>query len=44
MKVSSAILLKTNVEKMSPFRLSTIFMKINESNHFLHDIDEKKGG
>ena len=37
-------LLKTNVEKMSVFRLSMIFMKTNELSHHLHDVDEKKGG
>jgi hypothetical protein len=36
-------LLKTNVEKMSIFRLSTIFMKTNELNHSCHHIDENKG-
>ncbi len=36
-------LLKTHVEKMSTFRLSTILMKTNEINHSLHDVDEKKG-
>jgi hypothetical protein len=36
-------LLKTNVEKMSVFRLSTILMKTNELNPSLHDVDEKKG-
>jgi len=36
-------LLKTNVEKMSLFSLSTIFMKTNELNPSLHDVDEKKG-
>jgi len=43
MKVSYAMLLKTNVEKMSVFRLSTIFMKTNELNTPLHDVDENKG-
>jgi len=36
-------LLKTNIEKMSAFRLSTIFMKTNELNHSFQDVDEKKG-
>ena len=36
-------LLKTNVEKMSIFRLSTILVRTNELNHFLHDVDENKG-
>ena len=35
--------LKTHIENMSVFRLSTIFMKTNELNHSLHDVDEKKG-
>jgi len=35
--------LKTHIETMSLFRLSTIFMKTNELEHSLHDIDEKKG-
>jgi hypothetical protein len=37
-------LLKTNVEKMSVVRLSIIFMKTNELNAPLHDVDEKKEG
>jgi hypothetical protein len=36
-------LFKTNVEKMSAFRLSRIFMKTNELNHAFQDVDEKKG-
>jgi hypothetical protein len=36
-------LLKTHVEKMSTFRLSTIFMKTKELNLSLHDVHEKKG-
>src|SRR5208337_1566935 len=36
-------LMKTNGEKMSVFRLSTMLMKTNELNHPLHDVDEKKG-
>jgi hypothetical protein len=43
MKPSFIKLLKTNVEKMSAFRLSIIFMKKNELNRYLHDVDEKKG-
>ena len=34
-------LLKTNIEKMSAFRLSTMLMKTNELNPSLHDVDEK---
>jgi hypothetical protein len=41
--LSFAKLLKTNAEKMSVFRLSTILMKPNELRHSLHDVDEKKG-
>jgi len=37
-------LLKTHVEKMSVFRLSTMLMKTNEIASSLHDVDEKKGG
>jgi hypothetical protein len=36
-------LMKTHVEKMSAFRLSTIFMKTKELNHSFHDVDEKEG-
>ena len=36
-------LLKTHIEKMSAFRLSMMFMKTNELNRSLHDVDEKKG-
>jgi len=36
-------LLKTNVEKMSVFRLSMMLMKTRELNRSLHDVDEKKG-
>jgi len=36
-------LLKTNVEKLSIFRLSTMLMKTNELNHSLHDVDERRG-
>jgi hypothetical protein len=35
-------LLKTHVEKMSAFRLSRMFMKKNELNPSLQDVDEKK--
>ena len=37
-------LLKTHVEKMSAFRLSIIFMKTNELEASLQDVDENKGG
>jgi hypothetical protein len=37
-------LLKTNVEKMAPFRLSRMLMKTNELNSPFQDVDEKKGG
>jgi hypothetical protein len=36
-------LLKTHIEKMSVFRLSTMLMKTRELNRSLHDVDEKKG-
>jgi len=36
-------LLKTHTEKMPVFRFSTIFMKTNELEYSLHDIDENKG-
>jgi hypothetical protein len=36
-------LLKTHVEKMSAFRLSTILMKTGELEPSLHDVDENKG-
>ena len=37
----AGMLLKTNVEKMSIIRLSTMLMKTNELNRSLHDVDEK---
>jgi hypothetical protein len=43
MRLMFSKLLKTNVEKMSVFSLSTILMKRNRLKHSLHDIDEKKG-
>ena len=43
MKVSLAMLLKTNIEKMSAFRLATMLMKTNDLNSVCHDVDEKKG-
>ena len=43
MKVTSIMLVKTNGEKMSIFCLSTILMKTNELNHYLHDVIENKG-
>ena len=36
-------LLKTHVEKMSVFCLSTMLMKTHELNPSLHDVDENKG-
>ena len=36
-------LLKTHVEKMSTFRLSTILMKTNQLSHSFHDVDENEG-
>jgi hypothetical protein len=36
------MLLKTHIEKMSIFPLSTIFMKTNELQFKLHDINENK--
>jgi hypothetical protein len=43
MQPSFAMLLKTNVENMSLFRLATMLMKPNELKHSCHDVDEKKG-
>ena len=37
-------LLKTNIEKMSAFRLSIMLMKTSELNRSLHYVDEKKEG
>jgi hypothetical protein len=37
-------LLKTHIENMSVFRLSTMLMKTNELKPSLHDVDENKGG
>jgi hypothetical protein len=37
------MLLKTNVEKISAFRLSTMLMKRKELKPSFHDVDEKKG-
>ena len=39
----AGMLLKTNVEKMSIFSLSTMLMKTHELIVSLHDVDEKKG-
>jgi hypothetical protein len=36
-------LLKTDIEKMSIFCLSTILMKTSKLNRSFHDVDEKKG-
>jgi hypothetical protein len=35
-------LMKTNVEKMSVFRLSMMLMKTNDLHHSLHYVDENK--
>jgi len=37
------MLLKTNVEKMSVFRLTTILMRTKELKSLSRDVDEKKG-
>jgi hypothetical protein len=37
------MLLKTNGEKMSIFRLAKMLMKINELTSSCQDVDEKKG-
>jgi hypothetical protein len=42
MRLSGLKLLKTHVEKMSPFRRATMFMKTIELFHYIHDVDEKK--
>jgi hypothetical protein len=36
------MLLKTHIEKMSPFRLATMLMKMRGLNLPCHDVDEKK--
>jgi hypothetical protein len=41
MKVSLAMLLKTHIEKMSLFRLATMFMETNDLSCSCHDVDEK---
>jgi len=43
MTLTFSKLLKTNVEKMSVFRLSIMLMKTHELSRSLHDVDEKKG-
>jgi hypothetical protein len=43
MRLTFSKLLKTNVEKMSVFRLSMMLMKTRELNRSLHDVDENKG-
>ncbi|MGA3325870.1 MAG: hypothetical protein ABSF45_15460 [Terriglobia bacterium] len=43
MRLTFSKLLKTNVEKMSVFRLSIMSMKTRELSRSLHDVDEKKG-
>jgi hypothetical protein len=42
MGLSFIKLLKTSVEKMSAFRLSTMLMKTSELEPSLHDVDENK--
>ena len=42
MGMSYAKFLKTNIEKMSTFRLSIMLMKTRELDHSLHHVDEKK--
>jgi hypothetical protein len=37
------MLLKTNGEKKSIFRFSTMFLKRSKLQPFSHDVDEKKG-
>ena len=43
MKDSLAMLLKTNGEKMSVFRLTTMFMKTGILFYVYHDVDENRG-
>ncbi len=43
MGVRFSKLLKTHVEKMSDFSLSTMLMKKKELYPSFHDVDEKKG-
>jgi len=43
MKASLAMLLKTNVEKMSVITLTTMFMKTRYLQGSSHDVYEKKG-
>jgi hypothetical protein len=42
-KATLPMLLKTNIEKMSTLRFSTMLMKTTELHYSLHDIDENKG-
>jgi len=42
MKVTSIMLLKTNIEKMPEFRLSIILMKQKKLKPSFHYVDEKK--
>jgi hypothetical protein len=42
-RVSLAMLMKTNVEKMSCFGLLAMLMKINEIRSLSRDIDENNG-
>jgi hypothetical protein len=43
MEASPAMLLKTDVEKMSVYGLSTMFMKINHLGLLRHDVYDNKG-
>ncbi len=43
MKESLAMLLKTNIEKMSAFRSLAMLMKTNNIKFFSGDVDEKEG-
>jgi hypothetical protein len=44
MELNSINLLKTNIEKTSVFRLSTMLMKPNELWNAFHDVYENKTG
>jgi hypothetical protein len=43
MNPKAGMLLKTHVEKMSTFRLSTMLRKTKALPFSLHDVDENKG-
>jgi hypothetical protein len=43
LRPKSPKLMKTNVEKMSVFRLSMMLMKTNDLHPSFHDVDENKG-